>query len=435
MRFKICVHMRTRHSVTVSHVAARWVVLAGLLAAAASAQAFKIDPWSYDASPLSPQGVERQVEAFVNNPRQILLGPVSWASQVPAAMGQLKEPVHENLTDLSIRCANAPSRVENGLIVECAGRAQLLRSAADLPLADQLLIRASRWSDAPPMRPGSFINPSRLVCGEVRVPENAACWALLMSANGAAAASELRAATLTDTDTSGEPPVNTHEADVARTRRALANVLRRSHYGDMQFLHAMASPGEPPQRTRERMLHWAAFTWQVAVGAIRTDALISSLDAPVRDDLLRGLGDRTVHQFFETRASVAPEVIRKIALGALLHMVQDSFSASHTARQVSAGGTPAPLGAITAFHDYACQSPEKHAEADRAEASPWLAAITRPARDPVTLGAQLIAWARAGVAWESPVRGYVEAVVFPLAESAPQVARTSPEKAGRCGGV
>lgn len=352
-------------------------------------------------------------------------------------MGQLKEPVHENLTELSIRCAVAPVRAEGGLITECEGRSQLARSAADLPLEDLELIHASRWSDAPPMRPGSFINPSRLLCGEVRVPENAACWAMLMSANGAAAANEAAVVNNAvgkavadeglNTDAGGAPNGNM-ENEVARTRRALANVLRRSHYGDMQFLHAMASPGEAPSRTRERMLLWAAFTYQVATGAIATDAPIASLPVPIRSDILRGLDDRTVHQFFETRAGVSPAFIRRVASGALLHMLQDSFSTSHAARRAVADGTP--FGAITAFHDYGCQLPEKHAEADRAESAPWIAARVRTARDPVTLGAQLIVWARAGEPWESRVRDYIETAVFPLADG---VAARFVATSGRCG--
>ncbi len=390
-------------------------LVAGLLIATLPAHAFKIDPWSYDSATLSPAGVERQLEALVNNPRQLLLGPVSWVSQVPAAMGQLKEPVHENLTDLSIRCANTPLKVENGLIVTCAGRAQLARSAFDLTPGEQELIRASRWSDAPPMRTGSFINPSRLVCGEVRVPENAACWALLMSTNSA----------LPFDDATPQVP----DAERARVRHTLQNLLRRSHYGDMQFLHAMASPGETPARTRERMLHWAAFSYQVANGGIAAEASIGTLDPAWHINILRGLGDRTVHQLFETRSVASPDTIRRLALGTLLHMVQDSFSASHAAR-VPVPGDAAPFGPITAFHDYGCQSPAEHAASDRAEASPWLAASVRPARDPVTLGAQLIAWSRAGIAWEPQVRSYLDTVVFPLAASAVLAAFASPDSAG-----
>ena len=322
-------------------------------------------------------------------------------------MGQLKEPVHENLTDLSIRCANTPLKVENNVIAACAGRPQLVRAAFDLTASEQDLIRASRWSDAPPMRTGSFINPSRLVCGEVRVPENAACWAMLMSTNSAIPFDEATA--------------QVPDAERARVRHTLQNLLRRSHYGDMQFLHAMASPGEAPARTRERMLHWAAFSYQVANGGIAVDALISSLDSAWHSNILRGLGDRTVHQLFETRSVAGAETVRRLALGALLHMVQDSFSASHTGREPTAGDT-APFGAITMFHDYGCQSPSQHAESDRAEAAPWLTAATRPARDPVTLGAQLIAWSRAGVAWEPQVRDYLETVAFPLAPSLQAVA-------------
>jgi hypothetical protein len=395
-----------------------WMLWLPLLMA--PAHAFKIDPWRYDAPTLSPRGVERQLEALVNNPRQLVLGPVSWVSQVPAAMGQLKEPVHENLTDLSIRCATAPARIEGGLIVECAGRPALALGAADLPAADLALIRASRWSDAPPMRAGSFINPSRLVCGEVRVPENAACWAMLMSANGATSSLAVSAA-----------------AEDSESVRRLANLLRRSHYGDMQFLHAMASPGETLTRTRERMLLWAEFTYRVATGEFGTDALIGSLSLPINGDILRGLGARTVHQIFETRASATPDMIRTIALGALLHMVQDSYSPAHTARLMTAGANAAPFGAISVFHDFGCQVPSKHAELDRADSSPWLAAALRPVLDPVTVGAQLIAWARSGVAWEPQVRGYVQDLfaLSPAAATSGTTVTTVATSAttGRCG--
>ena len=70
--------------------------------------AFKIDPWSYRPPGVSPLRIEAQLESFIHNPRMLLLGPIAFGSRLPAAMGQLKEATHENLTDLSIRCALAP---------------------------------------------------------------------------------------------------------------------------------------------------------------------------------------------------------------------------------------------------------------------------------------------------------------------------------------
>jgi hypothetical protein len=409
--------------------------------------AFKIDPWSYDAPTVSSDRIERQLDALIHNPRQILLGPAALASRMPAAMGQLKEPVHENLTALSLRCAAKPRVVADGRIAACDGaltRAAVAgaaesgtdgrnetrsdprndsrnevrletRNAArnaeralyeSLSPADAELVRAVRWSDAPPMVPGSFVNPSRLVCGEVRVPENALCWALMMSAGSAGPASE------------GAPAADTQaDAERARLARVLGNLLQRSHYGDLQFLHAMASPGEARATTHQRMLAWAAFAYQVAAGSIPVTAKLDSVPMAWQQTLFNGLTNRTVHSLFETRDSASPATIRALALGALLHMVQDSYSSAHAARQ-RVGVRMAPVGALLRFHDYGCQNPSKHADADRADSpenAGWLFVEAVDQQHPITQGAQLVAWARAGVAWEGTVERYVAQTVFPLA--------------------
>ena len=356
-------------------------LIAALLAALAVApsHAFKIDPWSYRPPGISPQRLEAQVETFIRNPRMLVLGPIAFGTRIPAAMGQLKEAVHENLTDLSIRCALSPlARTGTGtgaqdMISRCAGRDGALHgSAYDLSGEQQEIIRAVRFNDAPPVKLANalmtFITPSALLCGEVRVPENAGCWAMIMAHAGGLAA------------------VDPGNAQFSKS----GNFLYRTHFGDMQFMHAMAARGETLLRTQERVLLWLRFTYQVAVGEIDTGVRIDSLAPEFARDILTGFEDWTVAQFFEIRSGTTSERIRRIALGALLHTLQDSFAHGHAEREVTAPGNEARFGAISAFLNYGCQSEEKHGEADRAAHYKWFADAAHGESSPVTLGAQVI---------------------------------------------
>ncbi len=386
------------------------------------AGAFKIDPWSYRPFGVSPRGIESQLESFIYNPRILLLGPLSMGTRLPAAMAQLKEAAHENLTELSIRCVRAPlargelrvhaaavpatpsalsvpasqhtfsapaSLTASGMITRCAGRAGALQShASDLGEEMEEVIRAVRFNDAPPVKTAralmTLVTPSALLCGEVRVPENAGCWAMLMA----------HAAGLAQTD-----PAN------AQFGRG-GNFLYRSHFGDMQFMHAMAGRGETLAQARERLLLWAQFTYQVAGGEIATDTLIGAL--PAFASIFGGFETVTVAEFFEIRGGTAPERIRRIALGALLHTLQDSFAEGHAERETSgpvhtATGAAAPVerfGAISAMRDFTCQSDEKHGAADRAAHYAWFGAATHQEKSPVTLGAQLIDLLEHKVKWD-----------------------------------
>lgn len=374
----------------------------------APSNAFKIDPWSYRPPGISPHRIEAQLETFLRNPRMLLLGPIAFGARLPAAMGQLKEATHENLTELSIRCAlaplargqtpvassapavspvDAPAELAVGLITRCAGRSgALLTHASDLSEQQQELIRSVRFNDAPPVKLASglmsLIMPSALICGEVRVPENAGCWAMIMAHAGGLAASD---------------PGN---AQFSKT----GNFLYRTHFGDMQFMHAMAARGETLARTQERVLLWMRFTYQVATGEIATDARIDTLAPEFARDILASFDDRSVAQFFEIRSGTPPERIRRLALGALLHTVQDSFAHGHAEREAHEPGAEARFGAIGAFLNYGCQSDVKHGEADRAAHYKWFADTAHEEKSPVTLGAQLIDFALTQkFGWEAPL--------------------------------
>lgn len=367
------------------------MIAATALLAAWPALAFKIDPWSYRPFGVSPRGIESQLESLLYNPRMLLLGPIAMGARVPAAMGQLKEAVHENLTELSIRCARAPlargafkagSFSADDLILQCAGRSGDLQShAADLGEANEEIIRAVRFNDAPPVKTAralmALVTPSALVCGEVRVPENAGCWALLMAHAAGLAAND----------------------PGSRELGPGGNVLFRSHFGDMQYLHAMASRGETLAQGHARIMLWAKFAYQVASGEIDTVTRIGSL--PEFAGILSGFETVTVSEFFDIRANLTPERVRRLALGALLHTVQDSFAEGHSGRELIDGQR---FGPITALRDYTCQASDKHDAADRAAHYAWFAAPVHGEKSPVTLGAQLIDLMARNVKWDALIR-------------------------------
>lgn len=404
-------------------------LLAGFTAAlfCLPSNAFKIDPWSYRPFGASPRAIEAQLETLIRNPRMLLLGPIAFGTRLPAAIAQLKEPVHENLTELSIRCARAPlargeiavgtgtaNAIGGDMIIRCAGRSGELQShAADLGEEMEEVIRAVRFNDAPPIRTAralmTLVTPSALICGEVRVPENAACWALLMAHAGGLAATD---------------PAN------ALFRRG-GNFLYRSHFGDMQFMHAMAERGATLTQSHERIMLWARFTYQVAGAEIAPATLIAAL--PEFAPILGGFEATSVAEFFETRGGTAPERIRRIALGALLHTLQDSFADGHAEREAT--GT-ARFGAISALRDFTCQSEDKHGAADRAANYAWFSAAIHEQGSPVTLGAQVLDLLLRRVKWNAAaatgeprnpagatVEQYMRETVFPIvAANAAQVA-------------
>ncbi len=404
-------------------------LLAGLAAAlfCLPSNAFKIDPWSYRPFGASPRAIEAQLETLIRNPRMLLLGPIAFGTRLPAAIAQLKEPVHENLTELSIRCARAPlargslgagdgsaNPIATDMIIRCPGRSGDLQShAADLGDEMEEVIRAVRFNDAPPIRTAralmTLVTPSALICGEVRVPENAACWALLMAHAAGLAAGD---------------PAN------PLFRRG-GNFLYRSHFGDMQFMHAMAERGETLAQSRERILLWARFTYQVAGAEIAPETLIGAL--PEFAPILGGFETTSVAEFFETRGGTAPVRIRRIALGALLHTLQDSFADGHAEREST--GT-ARFGPLSALRDFTCQSEDKHGAADRAANYAWFSAAVHEQMSPVTLGAQVLDLIERRVRWSvvaatdesrnaagMTAEQYMRETVFPIvAANAAQIA-------------
>lgn len=187
-------------------------------------------------------------------------------------------------------------------------------------------------------------------------------------------------------------------------------LLCSSHFGRLQFMHAMQGPDDDSaDQTRQRILSWAWFAYEVADGTISSEtSLCAAVDG--RDGLEDAFAFRnedkckrrskrlfgllkigswpayTVGSFFtqtcsnplqsevcweKTKAGGSEKLTRLSAKGALLHLIQDSFSQAHASRAES--GTVPETGPFeplvvcrraSDFFDYSNQETEVHSEAD-----------------------------------------------------------------------
>ncbi|RZL68633.1 MAG: hypothetical protein EOP77_00620 [Variovorax sp.] len=186
------------------------------------------------------------------------------------------------------------------------------------------------------------------------------------------------------------------------------NVNYASHYHEKQFLHAMASAGrtekdmapDPAKQTRARILMWAEMALRVANGSVSAQDKLGKLRdqlpsaaRPYFDLSFGNYRNRTVGMLFSGVDNPDPAQLRQLALGALLHTVQDSFSSSHVERvndpkQSEFVPLIAGKGDIRRFLIYRGQDATEHGRADRRPAD--LEGSEPGDLHPVALGAQLL---------------------------------------------
>ena len=208
------------------------------------------------------------------------------------------------------------------------------------------------------------------------------------------------------------------------TQREKSLVPVRSHFGDLQFLHAMAGrAGESAVETRGNILRWSEFAWRVARGEIAPRTRLSGLgEAKSLDpdtgqwigNLFRSPGKRhwTVADMFLARSAS----VRQMAFGSLLHLLEDSYSAAHVRRRsnrTQPNGCPSYAAGdpIVQFHTYVGQDAEKHGVCD--DAPDWLEA-SRPG-SPIEVLAEIVRAYEEGRDW-TVVRAILEEKVLRLAD-------------------
>jgi len=181
----------------------------------------------------------------------------------------------------------------------------------------------------------------------------------------------------------------------------------RSHYGDMQFLHGMGRRGDDPVKVRDNVVEWVHFAYDVATGRIDPSAQLYTLQGNYAfAKYFEGSRRRnwTVRHLFTNVSDILCTAacdslptddaqIRNLALGALLHTVQDSFSHAH-AERVNTG--------VHAWLDYAAQDPGCHKGAD--EDTVWIDASDIHVKPAIAWGAWFVRSAMLNVPWENGVR-------------------------------
>ncbi|KAJ0327672.1 hypothetical protein COL5a_005642 [Colletotrichum fioriniae] len=223
---------------------------------------------------------------------------------------------------------------------------------------------------------------------------------------------------------------------------APSSLTQRSHFGDLQFFHAMAGQSnEDPHDTKANMLSWLEIIYKLAIGAQdvkETDSLAGRF--PTRfSSYSDPSGEASLRQLFLGRTpSYRKANISKRAFGHCLHMVQDSYAVGHTLRRLSNPGDLdgkdsegffrfkpgkfARLGPIITFHTYSGQS-KRHAHYDESKQprSPRdLDSFNHiiGARDAIDKSIKLINFYAQKTKWEDGVRDFFADEVFVLDSNA-----------------
>lgn len=331
------------------------------------------------ASQLSPIGTNAE-RKFANRS--------AWRIQAEMAMTKLAlhnfaDPVHETLTQRIFGC--------DGDWSDCAD--------PDLEYAGPYVIAGVRWNDDPVflLTAGEASNLPCNTRDTVSFVTQTRCWIELFR------------------DAEKKSAANPRYFK----QPGKGSYLSRSHFGDLQFLHAMASEnGETAETTKRQVLMWAQFTWGVVEGKYR-------LDTPLREIPIEGWSahfsnGHTVQDLFTMGRPWLRPHVKSMAFGSLLHLVQDSFAQGHVDRaepisgKTCANGSEKAFGRIREFHSYAQQDHKKHKDADSNGSARHLIQITNP--DVIDAGERLRDLFDRQAPWDEVSR-YLSECVFLLDDS------------------
>ena len=281
--------------------------------------------------------VDRKLSSLGGN--QFIDGIGQWF--VGNALPMIKSPVHEAITLNALDCV-----VQAGLEKQCL--------TTEAVRANQVLLYGVRWPDDPPFALNRASPPRIVDCDPkvtLRSTAQPKCWKGLFSDADKTAKQRM-------SSKPGEPAFGPGEY-----------LLYRSHFGDLQFFHSMAAyDSETAAETRQRMRMWAQFLWGVATKAIPTDRFIRTLGVDQLEYYFPG--DMTATNLFATGIVEVRKDLDKVAMGALLHMLQDSFSQAHACRNPESGAVCEAIprfaqpGRISQFYSYAGQVGSLHDHED-----------------------------------------------------------------------
>ncbi|GGX18820.1 hypothetical protein GCM10007242_27060 [Pigmentiphaga litoralis] len=307
-----------------------WFAIALLPSAA---QAFQVLPRLSD--------VDRKLTGLGGN--RLVDGIGQWI--VGNALPMIKSPVHEAITLNALDCVAQPGS-ESQCLTETAIR------------DNQILLYGVRWPDDPPFALNRASPPRIADCNPrvtLRSTAQPKCWKALFT-------DAERTAKARTASRPGEPAFGPGDY-----------LLYRSHFGDLQFFHSMAAhDGEVAAATQRRMKMWAEFLWGIAVKTVPVTDFVRDVGVGQLDGYFPG--DMTATNLFATGIIEVRKDLDKVAVGALLHMLQDSFSQAHAGREPESGASCdamprfAQPGKISQFYSYAGQVGTLHDHEDTFDA-------------------------------------------------------------------
>jgi hypothetical protein len=186
------------------------------------------------------------------------------------------------------------------------------------------------------------------------------------------------------------------------------DLLTRSHYGDLQFLHAMQGRGETQAQTLKKLHAWVEAAHRVATGDIPDSRPVD--ETPFRTaigELKCGTKSCSVAQLLDRQRrfrgdigqAAAQQNIREIAAGTVLHILQDAHSRSHTSLSLSTDGKP-----LRTLRTYDAENRKNHCVMDMASAA------TRPDIEAaIKVSTQYLQLMRGGEPWVE-VRALLESI-------------------------
>ncbi|KAK1521311.1 hypothetical protein CPAR01_14834 [Colletotrichum paranaense] len=162
----------------------------------------------------------------------------------------------------------------------------------------------------------------------------------------------------------------------------MKNVTGRSHYGDLQFLHCMASDrDEEPEVTKANIMTWMEVMYKLATGEddkITPSTVVSQspLGVLFPDDSLPPNWLSLAYLLSKDSKFKGLDIGRR-ALGSMFHVIQDSYAIGHAKRELLnekdkvsddplkfKDGTIDRWGPIQIFHTYYGQDSASHKHYD-----------------------------------------------------------------------
>ncbi|MBL6449394.1 DUF4157 domain-containing protein [Fulvivirga sp. 29W222] len=191
------------------------------------------------------------------------------------------------------------------------------------------------------------------------------------------------------------------------------NMTARSHFGDLQFFHAMAiADGIKAQITKDKVMVWAEFTYRVGIGDIKSNTTLTGVPVAGFTEYFKGTPNAdklTIDDLFHTYKDGSTP---KRAMGSLMHMIQDSHAHGHAERAEEKGDD-----SIKSFHSYVNQDGHKHGEHDKGNGDYSYEGLSKlkGAKSAMDKGAQVFKYYKAKTPW-SEVKVYLDTQVFNLVE-------------------